>query len=93
MVCKGKLWIWLEALKAEVPETLGSVTNASIRSFYKSAVRTIDAYSAGLCYGTEEFKHNVYRSHRQVEDKWAGELVDRLASGVLRQGRMKWVNK
>ena len=33
------------------------------------AVRTIDAYSAGLCYGTEEFKHNVNRSHRQVEDK------------------------
>ena len=36
------------------------------------AVRTIDAYSPGLCHGTKEFKHNVYRSHRQVEDmsKW-----------------------
>ena len=52
-----------------VPEALASVTNASIRGFYRLAVRTIDAYSAGLCYGTEEFKHNVYRSHRQVEDK------------------------
>ena len=59
----------LEALKTTVPEALASVTNASIRGFNRLAVRTIDAYSAGLCYGTEEFKHNVYRSHRQVEDK------------------------
>ena len=58
-----------EALEKTVPEALASVTNASIRGFYRLAVRTIDAYSAGLCYGTEEFKHNVYRSHRQVEDK------------------------
>ena len=55
-----------EALKATVPEALALVTNASIRGFYRLAVRTIDAYSAGLCY---EFKRNVYRSHRQVEDK------------------------
>ena len=48
-----------EALKATVPEALASVTNASIYSLYRLAVRTIDAYSAGLCYGTEEFKHNV----------------------------------
>ena len=58
-----------EALKATVPEALASVTNASIRGFYRLAVRTIDAYSAGLRYGTEEFKQNVYKSHRQVEDK------------------------
>ena len=32
----------------------------SIRGFYRLAVRAIDAYSAGLCHGTEEFKHNVY---------------------------------
>ena len=56
-----------EALKTTVPEA--SVTNASIRGFYRLAVRTIDAYSAGLHYGTEEFKQNVYKSHRQVEDK------------------------
>ena len=43
-----------------MPEALASVTNASIRGFYRLAVRTIDAYSAGLSYGTEEFKHNVY---------------------------------
>ena len=46
-----------EALKTTVPEALASVTNASIRGSYRLAVRTIDACSAGLCYGTEEFKH------------------------------------
>ena len=51
-------------------EALASAANASVRGFYRLAVRTIDAYSAGLCYGTDEFKHNVYiRSLRQVEDK------------------------
>ena len=72
-----------EALKTTVPEVLASVINASIHSLYRLAVRTIDAYSAGLCYGTGEFKHGAYISHRQVEDKskWrAGEFVDRLAS-------------
>ena len=48
-----------EALKATVPKALASVTNASIRDFYRLAVRTIDAYSTSLCCGTEEFKHNV----------------------------------
>ena len=58
-----------EALKAMVPKALASVTNASIRGSYRLAVRTIDAYSARVCYGTEELKRNVYRSHRQVVDK------------------------
>ena len=53
-----------EALKATVPGVLASATNGTIRGFYRLAVRTIDAYFGGLCYGTEEFKHNVYRSHR-----------------------------
>ena len=66
MVCKGNYGYDFEALKAKA---LASVTNASIRGFYRLAVRTIDAYSAGLCYGTEEFKYHVFRSHRQVEDK------------------------
>ena len=59
-----------------VPEAIASVRNASIRGFYRLAAHTIDAYSAGLRYGTEEFKHNAYRSRRQVEGKskwWAGE--------------------
>ena len=44
------------------------VSNASIRGFYRLALRATDAYSAGVQYGTEEFKQNVYKSHRQVED-------------------------
>jgi hypothetical protein len=58
-----------EALKKTVPEALASVTNASIRGFHRLALRDIDAYSAGVQYGTEEFKRTVYKSHRQVEDK------------------------
>ena len=58
-----------EALKSTVPEALASVTDASIRGFYKLALRAIDAYAAGVQYGTEEFRSNVYKSHRQVEDK------------------------
>ena len=48
-----------EALKAIVPEALASVSNASIRGFYRLAIRTIDAYSAGMQYGAEEFKQSV----------------------------------
>ena len=61
-----------EALKATVPEALASVSNASIRGFYRLALRPIDAYPAGVQYGTEEFGRGVYESHRQVEDrsKW-----------------------
>ena len=33
------------------------------------ALRAIDAYSAGVRYGTEEFKQNVYKSHRQVKNQ------------------------
>ena len=66
---EGKIVDMTEALKATVPEALASVTNASIRGFCRLAVRTINTYSTGLCFGMEEFKHNVYKSHRQVEDK------------------------
>ena len=59
-----------EALKAMVPEALASVSNASIRGFCRLALRAIDAYSAGVQYGMEEFKQNAYKSHRQVEDRW-----------------------
>ena len=66
MVCKvGTTY----TLKATVPEALASVSNASICGFYRLALRAIDAYSAGVQYGMEEFKQNVYKSHRQVEDK------------------------
>ena len=61
-----------EALKPMVPEALASVNNASICGFYRLALCAIDAYSAGVQYGIKEFKQNVYKSHRQVEDrlKW-----------------------
>ena len=55
---QGKTWVQLEALKATVPEVLALVSNASIRGFYRLALRAIDAYSAGVRYGTEEFKQN-----------------------------------
>jgi hypothetical protein len=58
-----------QALKAIVPEALASVSNASIRGFYRLALRAIDAYSAKITYGTEAFRQTVYRSHRQVQDK------------------------
>ena len=40
-----------EALKATVPEALASVSNASIRGFYRLALRAIDAYSACVRMG------------------------------------------
>ena len=56
---QGKIVDDFEALKATVPEALASLANAPICGFYRLAVRTIDAYSVGLCYAAEEFKHNV----------------------------------
>ena len=35
-------------------EALASKSNASIRGFYRLALRAIDAYSAAAQYGTEE---------------------------------------
>ena len=57
--------------------------------FYRLAVHPIDAYSAGLRYGTEEFKQNVYKSRLFGRRKiiQSGELADPLASSYygLRQ--------
>ena len=50
-----------EALKTIVSEALASVSSASIRGFYKLALHAIDAYPAGVQYGTEEFKQKVYK--------------------------------
>ena len=50
-----------EVLKTTVSEALASVSSASIRGFYRLALRAIDAYSAGVQYGTEEFKQKVYK--------------------------------
>jgi hypothetical protein len=46
-----------------------SVTTASIHRYYKRCERTIEAYSDGMAYGTEEFTERVYKGHRQVADK------------------------
>ena len=69
MVYKGKCEYNFEVLKATVPEALASVSNASICGFYRLALRAIDTYSAGVQYVAEEFKQNVYKSHRQVKDR------------------------
>ena len=71
LVCKGKENCGYDfaALKTTVPEALASVSNASIRGFYRLALRTIHVYSAGMQYGAEEFKQTVYKSHHKVEDK------------------------
>ena len=58
-----------EALKARVPEALDSVNSASIRDFYRLALRAINAYSAVVQYGTEEFKQ-VYKSHHNISFEW-----------------------
>lgn len=57
-----------QKLKTLVPEALASVSQSTIRGFYRKALRTIDAYRNGISYGTEEFK-NVHKQHRQVVDK------------------------
>ena len=41
-------------------QALALVTNASICGFHRLALRAIDAYSAGVRYGTEGFKQNAY---------------------------------
>ena len=58
-----------------MPEALASVTNASIRGFYRLAVRTIDDYSAGLCCGTEEFKRMYIDHIGRWKTSQSGELV------------------
>ena len=51
---RGNCGYDLEALKATMLETL---TNGSIRGFYRL---TIDTYSVGVQYGTEEFTQIAY---------------------------------
>ena len=52
--------IGFEVLKATVPEALASVSNVSIRRFYRLELHAIDAYSTSMQYGAEEFKQIVY---------------------------------
>ena len=75
VVCEGNCGYDFEALKEIVPEALALVTNASICGFYRLAVRTIDAYSAGLCCGTEEFKRMYIDHIGRWKTSQSGELV------------------
>ena len=50
--------------RATVPETLASVINASIRGSYRLEPRLIGTYSAGVRYGTEEFKQKMCYMNR-----------------------------
>ena len=95
-----RLWTWPDKTVSDIKQFQSfsiirdhdRMAKPTEYGFHRLAVCTIDADSAGLCYGKGEFKHNVYRSHQQVGDKskwWAGGLVDRLASGVPRRGGMK----
>ena len=59
----------LSGLRKTVPEALHSVSRATIHRHYLHCMRTIDAYAAGVMYGTAEFKERVYQGHRQVVDK------------------------
>ena len=56
-------------LRETVPKALDSVSPATIHRYYLHCMRIIDAYAAGVAYGTGEFKERVYKGHRQVVDK------------------------
>jgi hypothetical protein len=56
-------------LRDTVPKGLASVRNSSILGYWNKVYRIIDAYQAGVNYGTADFKNRVCKSHRQIEDK------------------------
>ena len=56
-------------LRETAPEALNSVSPVMIHRHYLFCMRIIDAYATGVRYGTEEFKAQVYKGHRQVVDK------------------------
>jgi hypothetical protein len=56
-------------IKGDVSKSLDCVSTSSIHRYYKRCERTIEAYSDGTTYGTEEFTERVYKGHRQVVDK------------------------
>lgn len=62
----------LSGLRKTVPAALASVSNVSILRYHNKCLRIMDAYKAGMSYGTAEFRNRVYKSHRRVEDrdKW-----------------------
>ena len=53
-------------LKGIVAESVAEVCSACIHGFYGLLLCAIDAYSAGVQYGTEGFKQKVYKSHHNI---------------------------
>ncbi|RPA78671.1 hypothetical protein BJ508DRAFT_349096 [Ascobolus immersus RN42] len=60
----------LEGLRETIPLALASVSVNSILHYYEHCVRTIQAYDAGLTYGSSEFGEHMkkHKAHRQVPD-------------------------
>lgn len=67
--CRENCEYTISGLRDTVPKALASVQNSTILGFWNRIFRVIDAYQAGMNYGTEEFKNRAYRSHRRIEDK------------------------
>ena len=67
--CRENCEYTISGLRDTVPKALASVQNSTILGFWNRIFRVIDAYQAGMNYGTEEFKNRAYRSHRRMEDK------------------------
>ena len=56
-------------LQTTVTKGLASVNTSTIRGHFQASLRSIEAYSQGLEYGTAAFGNTIYKSHRQVQDK------------------------
>ena len=55
--CRENCEYTFDSLRTTVPEALASVRNSSILGFWNKVYRVIDAYRAGMAYGTEAFKN------------------------------------
>ena len=67
-----------------VPEAPATVSNASIRGFYKLALRAFDSYSAGVRCVMEEFKQHVRWA--KVVKWWANTLPIPYNLGIFDTG-------
>lgn len=58
----------IEALRQIIPAALSSVSHSTIHGFYHRCMRQIQAYRAGVEFGTTEFTTYTkeYKSHRRL---------------------------
>jgi hypothetical protein len=58
----------LESLRKTIPLALASVPDSTIHAFYHKCMRQIQAYRAGVQFGTPEFVDYTkkYKSHRRI---------------------------